>query len=117
MDDIDKLVKPLIKNIMPELSVTEDLVIEVVRDIVKDEIKKRIYKKLDSDPTLRKEIKDAISLYLDAKIKEAYASAMLAKCGTKLGLDILPEAVKGKLTEELLKLFGKEINAIIEKTL
>ena len=117
MEDIDKLVKPLIKNIIPELSITEDLVIEVVRDIVKDEIKKRIYKKLDSDPALRNEIKEAISLYIDAKMKEAYASAMLAKCGTKLGLDILPETLKEKFTEDLFKLFGKEINAIIEKTL
>lgn len=117
MEDIDKLIKPLIKNIIPELSITEDLIMETVRDIIKDEIKKRIYKKLDSDPALRNEIKEAISLYIDAKIKETYASAMLAKCGTKLGLDILPENLKEKLTEDLLKLFGKEINAILERTL
>lgn len=116
MDEIDKLIKPL-KGMIPELSITEDILIDVVRDMVKDEIKKRIYKKLESDPALKNEIKEAITLYLDAKMKEAYASAMLAKCGTKLGLDILPETLKEKFTEDLFKLFGKEINAIIEKTL
>ena len=95
---------------------TEDLVIEAVRDLIKDEIKRYIRGKLDANPDLKNEVKSAVSDYFEAKVKEGYALVKIAKCGAKLGLELVPEKLRGELAEELVSIFEKEIGAVIDRT-
>jgi hypothetical protein len=95
---------------------TEDIVIEAVRDLIKDEIKRYIRTKLESNPELKEEVKDAVSDFIEAKVKEGYALVKMAKCGAKLGMELVPEKLKGELAKELIAIFEKEIGAVIDKT-
>ena len=96
---------------------TEDLIIESVRDIVKDEIKSHIKSKLESNPELRKEFKDAVGSLFEAKAKEAYALLKIAKCSAKLGLESMPPQMKEQLVQEMVGIFEKEMNTLLEKTM
>ncbi|MFQ5909337.1 MAG: hypothetical protein ACE5IJ_01280 [Thermoplasmata archaeon] len=95
---------------------SEDIVIEAVRDLIKDEIKRYIRAKLDTNPELKQEVKDAVSDYLEAKVKEGYALVKIAKCGAKLGLELVPDKLKGEMAREFIAIFEKEIGAVIDKT-
>jgi hypothetical protein len=95
---------------------TEDIVIEAVRDLIKDEIKRYIRGKLESNPELKEEVKNAVSDFIEAKVKEGYALVKMAKCGAKLGMELVPEKLKDELAKELVSIFEKEIGAVIDKT-
>lgn len=97
----DKLVSGHFKEALPDVLGGEDLVIEAARDMIKDEIKAHIKKKLQENPKLRQELKDAIGMYFEAKIKEAYASVKLAKAGAMLGLKLVPDNIKDELSKEI----------------
>lgn len=96
---------------------TEDILVEAIRDIIKDEIKSHIKGKLETNPELKKEFKDAVGSMLEAKAQEAYALIKLAKCTAKLGLESMPPHMREQLAKELVGLFEKEINAVLEKTI
>ena len=64
---IERLLTGSIKDQIKELLSTEDLVIEAFRDLVKDELKTHIRNKVDSDPELKSEIKDAVSIISNQK--------------------------------------------------
>jgi hypothetical protein len=93
----------------------EEIVIEALRDLVKDEVKKRIRETLDSNPELKKEIKDTIGQLLEAKLKETAALVRLTKCSAKLGMNMLPEHLRDELAKELVSIFEKEVSMILEK--
>ncbi len=93
---------------------TEDLVLEAVRDLVKDEIKHYIREKIEQNPELKEELKEAVGELLEAKIKEAYALMKAAKVSAKLGLELVPPHLRAEVTKELLSVFEKELNAIID---
>lgn len=95
----------------------EDMAIEAVRDLVKDEIKKYIYEKLNANPELKKELKVAVEEFLEAKIKEVFALLKVGKCAAKLGLELVPSHLKEEVTKDIVSLFEKEINLILERTL
>ena len=101
MDKQEKFVSGLFKEALPDVIGGEDLVIEAARDMIRDEIKAHIKKKLQEDPKLRQELKDAIGMYFEAKIKEAYASVKLAKAGAMLGLKLVPDDIKDELSKEI----------------
>ncbi|MCK4455136.1 MAG: hypothetical protein KAU99_02175 [Thermoplasmata archaeon] len=61
-------------------------------------------------------MKDAVSDFIEAKVKEGYALVKIAKCGAKLGMELVPEKLKGELAKELMSIFEKEIGAVIDKT-
>jgi len=110
------LVETMIKS-ASEIVHTEDIMIEAVRDIIKDEIKNHIKGKLETNPELKAEFKEAINALFEAKAKEAYALVKLAKSTAKLGLESLPPQMKEQLMRELISIFEKELNVILEKTL
>mgnify|MGYP003312859550 FL=1 len=60
---IERLLTGSIQNQIQELMSTEDLVIEAFRDLVKDELKSHIRAKVDDDPELKAEIKEAVAYY------------------------------------------------------
>ncbi|HKZ49081.1 MAG TPA: hypothetical protein VJ397_09915 [Thermoplasmata archaeon] len=96
---------------------SEDLILEALRDMMKDEIKAYVRGKVDANPALKKEIKDAVGELLEAKILEAYALMKIAKSGAKLGLELVPPHLREKLTREIASVFEKEIAAIMERAL
>ncbi|MEE9152137.1 MAG: hypothetical protein V3U20_09955 [Thermoplasmata archaeon] len=112
-DILSQILKGAVSNIMPQ----KDLVIEAVHDLVRDEIKRYIRNKLDEDPELKKEIKEAINEYLSAKVREVNATLKLAKSGAKLGLNLIPEHLKQEVSRDLVNLFEKELGEIFERGL
>jgi hypothetical protein len=112
----DKSIIPFIKNVTGAID-AEDLAMEAARELIKDEIKRVIRIKLDEHPELRDEIKEAISMYLEAKGRQAFALVKLTKCGAKLGLELLPPALKADLQKEVVSIFQEEISSIIAKGL
>ncbi len=109
----DKILKPLLMDTVTDIFGGEDLLIEAARDLIKEELKDHIKEKLNEHPELRKEFKDAIGMYYEAKIKEMFASIKLFKASAKLGLELMPDKLKKEMSKEL----ELEINKLIEKTL
>lgn len=109
----DQIIKPLLKDTVTDIFGGEDILIEAARDLVKDELKDHIRKALKDNPDLKKEFKDAIGMYYEAKIKEMFASIKLMKASAKLGLELMPDKLKKEMSKEL----EQEINKLIEKTL
>ena len=70
---IERLLTGSIRDQVQELMSTEDLVIEAFRDLVKDELKTHIRSKVDEDPELKAEIKDAVAYYFHTKARTVYA--------------------------------------------
>lgn len=103
----------MLKNKFPDMIGGEELILEAGRDMVKEELKDHIRRKLESDPELKKEFKDAVGMYFEAKVKEMYANMKLAKASAKLGIDLMPDPLKKDFTREL----EKEIGSIVEKML
>jgi hypothetical protein len=113
MTSDDNIIKPLLSGSMKNLIGSEELIIEIARELVKDEIKRIIREKLNADPELRKEFKDAVGMYFEAKVKEAYAGVKLAKSSAKLGLELIPEHMRDEMSKEL----QQELIKIVEKTM
>jgi hypothetical protein len=111
-EEIDSLLKGTAGFSHPE-----DLAIEAVRDLIKDEIKKYIAEKLKANPELKKEFKAAVEEFIEAKIKEALALIKVGKCAAKLGLELVPSSLKEEVTKDIISLFEKEINMILDRTL
>lgn len=95
----------------------EDILVEALKDMVKDEIKRYVREKLDANPELKAELKAGINEIFEAKLKEAAAFIKVAKASAKLGLELVPPHLREEMTKDLISVFEKEINAIIEKTL
>ena len=70
---IERLLTGSIKDQIKELMSTEDLVIEAFRDLVKDELKTHIRNKVEADPELKAESKQAVSYYFQSKARSIYA--------------------------------------------
>ncbi len=91
----------------------EDLLLEVARELIKEEIKGRIRNVLKKNPALEQEIKDAVGMNFEAKVKEAYAGLKLAKSGAKLTLEMLPEHMKKDLSKDI----EKEVVQLLERAI
>jgi hypothetical protein len=112
----DKNIVPLIKNVTEAID-AENIFMEAARDLIKDEVKRVIRLKLEENPKLRDEIKEAISLYLEAKARQTFALVKLTKCGAKLGMELIPPALKTDISKELMSIFEKEFTSMMEKGL
>lgn len=97
------------------VSSTEDLAIEAVRDLIKDEIKRYIRQKIDENPAIKAEMKEAIRDFIDAKMREAYALIKLGKCTAELGIQMVPPDMKEKLGKDVASLIEKEMYQVFEK--
>lgn len=114
---IERLLTGSIQNQIQELMSTEDLVIEAFRDLVKDELKSHIRTKVDEDPELKAEIKEAVAYYFHSKARSIYAELKATRAATRLGLRLLPDELQGEVGEALVTLFEKELGALLEKAL
>jgi len=112
----EKQVLEILRGGMGKL-IDEELLLECLRDMVKDEIKGYLNKKLDENPEIREELREAMTVYLEAKLKEIYAVMKIAKCGAKLGAVIIPPEMKRKVSQEVAALLEKELSDLVEKTL
>ncbi len=117
MSESDDVLSQLLKGTVTDIMPHKDLVIEAFQDLVKDEIKAYIKNKLDEDPELKAEIKEALNEYLSAKIKEVNATLKLAKAGAKLGLNLIPDNLRAEVSRDIVALFEKELGIILEKGL
>jgi hypothetical protein len=115
MADLEETLVPLVRSTLSEVLNAEGLVTEAMRDLVRDEIKEYMRSKLDDDPDLKKEIKDALNLYMESRAKELLATVRLAKAGTKMSFALLPEGIKDDIKEEILKMFEAEISEFLER--
>ena len=113
MDNVVQNIKDQIKDLMS----TEDLVIEAFRDLVKDELKTHIRNKVEADPELKAEIKEAVSYYFQSKARSVYAELKATRAATRLGLRLLPDDLQGEVGEALVSLFEKELGNLLEKAL
>ena len=111
----DNLVEKVLRETMGAVH-TEDIVLEAMRDLVKDEVKSYIRARLDANPELKAEIREAVKDLLTAKIHEAYAFVKLAKAGAKLGLELVPPDMRAEVTRELARIIEKEVGALMERT-
>ena len=93
---IERLLTGSIKDQIKDLMSTEDLVIEAFRDIVKDELKTHIRNKVEADPDLKAEIKEAVSYYFQSKARSIYAELKATRAATRLGLRLLQMIYKAK---------------------
>ncbi len=95
----------------------EELVIEAFREMVKDELKQHIRDTLDENPELRKEVKDAVGRYFEAKVSETLAMVALAKAGTKVSLASLPENLQGQVGEDIAETLEQDLARVLEQSL
>jgi hypothetical protein len=109
----DDVVSDLLKTKFPDLIGGEEIILEAAREMIKDELKEHIRQRLDDDPELKQEFKDAIGMYFEAKVKEMYANLKLAKASAKLGIDLMPEPLKKDFTRELEKELGSIVDKIV----
>ncbi|MEM3413698.1 MAG: hypothetical protein QXE27_07135 [Thermoplasmata archaeon] len=56
-------------------------------------------------------------ILVEARMREVYAIAKIAKCSAKLGLAAMPPEMKDELVKSFVSLFEKELNEILDKTL
>jgi adenosyl cobinamide kinase/adenosyl cobinamide phosphate guanylyltransferase len=112
MEPIEQYVKLLEKSIP-----SETMFIDALQDLIKDEIKEYMKEKIDKNTELKKEIKEAVKQYMEAKLKEVNAIAMLSKVAAEMGLAVMPADLKNQFLKNLVSVFSKEIDKTIEKTI
>jgi hypothetical protein len=95
----------------------EELVREATRDIVKEEIRHHLEKTLRENPTLEKDLKDAVRALLEARTQEYAALLRVGACTARLGLAAVPAELRAQLTRDVLDLFSKELGQIVERSL
>ena len=96
-----------------ELLSTENLIMESIKDLVKDEIKEHIHAKLEENEELKAEFKKGVELMLEAKAKEAFAYAIIAKASADLGMEMIPPKLKNEMKQKLSQVLEQEIESIM----
>ncbi len=110
--NIEMLLKET-EKVMP----SEDMMLEVLRDLMKDQIKEYIKEKMDENPKIKDEMREAMMMYINAKVKEIEAATLLTKALGELGVISLPPDVKREFISNIYQMFQKEIDELMEKTL
>jgi hypothetical protein len=100
-----------------QLFTPEKLVADVAMDLIKDEIRHHLEEKIRKDPGLSKEIKDAVKELLEARALEYSALLRLTATIARLGIVAVPEEMKMRFAREMAELMGRELGAMVEKTL
>jgi hypothetical protein len=114
MPSDDDLIGQVLRSTKTMLS-SETLLIEAIQDLVRDEVKRSIREKLDANPELRKELKGAVQDLMEAKIHEAYALLKITKVGAKIGIELVPPKLRKEMGQELVSMFEKEVNKMLEQ--
>ncbi|MEC7261152.1 MAG: hypothetical protein VXV71_01855, partial [Candidatus Thermoplasmatota archaeon] len=100
---IERLLTGSIRERVQDLMSTEDLIIESFKDIVKDELKAHIRNKIEEDPDLHAEIKEAVAYYFHQKARSVYAELKATRAATRLGLRLLPDELQGEIYTNEIK--------------
>lgn len=116
MGEADDLLRTVLKGEVGDVLGAEDLVMEAFQDILRDEIKTHVRQRLDANPRLRAELKDAIGAYFEAKVREAVAGLRITRLGAKLGVELMPEHLKREISEELMGIVEEEVGRILAKS-
>ncbi|MEM3444342.1 MAG: hypothetical protein QW115_00010 [Thermoplasmata archaeon] len=116
MAEKEDLVQKLIKTTEEVLS-PEDFIVDATKELIKEEMKEYLKTKMNENPEIKKEFREAIMILVEARMKEVYAIAKLAKCTAKLGLAAMPPELKEDLVKSFVALFEKELNEILDRTL
>lgn len=115
MAEKEDLVQKILKTTEEVLS-PEDFIVDATKELIKDEIKEYLRAKMKENPEIKKEFQEAIVILVEARMREMYAIAKIAKCSAKLGLAAMPPEMKEELVKNFVGLFEKELNQILEKT-
>lgn len=112
----DNLVQQFLRGDLTDV-LQGDVVKEAFRDLLRDEVKRKMREELEAHPEVKAELKDAIRLYYEAKVHEAYATLKFVKASAKLGLNMLPPNLQEELGRELQTVLEKDVAGILEKAL
>ncbi|HWH08865.1 MAG TPA: hypothetical protein VNX21_06665 [Candidatus Thermoplasmatota archaeon] len=107
----------MLKGGFTDLLGNEEIVVDAMRDLVREEIKRKMREALEADPALREELRDAVRLYFEARVHQAYASLKFVKASAKLGVTMLPSELREELGKEIGSLLEKEVAALLEKAM
>lgn len=116
MAEKEELLEKILKTTEEVLS-PEDFIVDATKELIKEEIKDYLKAKLNENPEIKREFQEAIVMLVEARMKEVYALAKIAKCSAKLGLVAMPQSMKEELVKGFVSLFEKELNQIFERTL
>jgi hypothetical protein len=117
MDSGGNLVSQMLKGGFTDMLGDQDLVVDALRDLLKDELKRKMREELEKNPELQAELRDALRLYLESKVNEAYATLKFVKASAKLGVQMMPTEMRNQLGKEIGSLLEKEVAALLEKAL
>lgn len=117
MSDLDSVIGDVLQGEVTDVIGADDLVVEAMRDIVRDEIKRHIRSRLEDNPELREELKDAIGSYYEARVQETVAGLRMARLGAKLGIEAMPEKMRQELSDELQGIVEDEVGRILADTI
>lgn len=109
---VDEIIKET-ERVLP----SEDLMLEAIRDLMKDEIKEYIKEKMEENPEIKENMRKSMLLYIEAKMKEVEAMTLMTKSMGELGVISLPPEMKKEFLESMYRMFQKEIDELIDKTI
>lgn len=112
MADIENKVSKLL-NTGDESISTENLFIEAIEELIKDEIKRHIKSKLDENEELKEEFRESVEMLMEAKAREGYAYAMLAKNSADLGYELIPPHLKEEMKDKLTEIFEEKMEEMM----
>ena len=111
------LLGQVMRGNISEIMGSDELVVDVFRDLLKDEVKRKMREELAANPELQEELRDAIRMYFEAKVRETYATMKFMKASAKLGVQMMPDDLRQELGKEIGSLLEKEVAALLEKAL
>lgn len=111
----DNLVSTLLRGGFTDLLGNEEMVADALKDLVRDELKTKMRQELEKNPELRDELHEAVKLYFEAKVREAYATVRFVKASAKLGVSMMPSDMRDELGKELATIIEREVAALLEK--
>lgn len=109
------LLGQVLKGNISEIMGSEQIVVDVFRDLLKDEVKRKMQEELAKNPEIQEELRDAIRMYFEAKVRETYATMKFMKASAKLGVQMMPTELRDQLGKEIGSLLEKEVAALLEK--
>lgn len=111
------LVSQVLRGGFTDLLGNEELLVEALRDLLKEELKGKMRAAIDQNPEVRAEMSDAVRMYFEAKVREAYATVKFVKASAKLGVEMMPHEMRQELGKEVADLLEREVAALLEKSM
>ncbi len=112
MSKLDNKLMNLLES-SEEIMSTENLILESVKDLIKEEIKEHIRAKLDENEDIKAEFKRGVEMMMEAKAKEAFSYAIIAKASADLGMELIPPKLKSEMKKKIAEILEEEIGEIL----